>query len=226
MILALAAFTQLAAACAPMVHVDTLASVARAESRFDTNAIYDNTTHARHIVADARGASVIASRLVGLGHSVDLGLMQVNSANLRGLKLSVADAFVPCRNLAAGARVLREGFRAPGVGEDPQPALLRAISHYNTGDEARGFRNGYVARVQLAAEQVVPAIRVASGGAAGVGAPSAEAAPSLSEPPAWDVFARARAARKRRSVVPLSPGAAENEPVRLEPMIPGESGAR
>jgi len=175
-IVALASFVQLAAQCAPTVHVDTLAAVARAESRFETNAINDNSARRQYAPTD-RAASAIAVRLIALGHSVDLGLMQVNSANLRGLGLSVADAFDPCRSIAAGARVLRDGYRAPGAGVDAQPALLRALSRYNTGDVQRGFGNGYVARVQVAAEQVVPAIRTIGGGVAPLRPPSTEAEP-------------------------------------------------
>jgi len=224
-IVALASFVQLAAQCAPTVHVDTLAAVARAESRFETNAINDNSARRRYSPADRAAASAIAVRLIALGHSVDLGLMQVNSANLRGLGLSVADAFDPCRSIAAGARVLRDGYRAPGAGVDAQPALLRAISRYNTGDVQRGFGNGYVARVQVAAEQVVPAIRIVGGGSPSLAAPAMPAAPVVPQPPAWDVFARARAAKTRR-VAPLRPPLPEAEPVRLEPVIPVGSDAR
>ena len=225
MIVALASFVQLAAQCAPTVHVDTLAAVARAESRFETNAINDNSARRHYAPTDRAAASAIAVRLIALGHSVDLGLMQINSANLRGLGLSVADAFDPCRSITAGARVLRDGYRAPGVGIDAQPALLRAISHYNTGDVQRGFGNGYVARVQVAAEQVVPAIRIVGGGSPSLAAPAMPEAPIVTEPPAWDVFARARAARTKR-VAPLQPSSADAEPVRLEPVIPVGSGAR
>ena len=82
MIVALASFVQLAGQCAPSVHVDTLAAVARAESRFETNAINDNSARRHYAPPDRAAASAIAVRLIGLGHSVDLGLMQINSANL------------------------------------------------------------------------------------------------------------------------------------------------
>jgi soluble lytic murein transglycosylase-like protein len=38
--------------------------------------------------------------------TVDVGLAQVNSSNFGWLGLTMADALDPCRNLAAGARVL------------------------------------------------------------------------------------------------------------------------
>ena len=165
MILSLVLFTQLAASCGPTVHVDTLAAVASTESQFNTLAIGDNTGGRSYAPATLQEAIVTATALLQQGHSLDLGLMQINSANLRGLGLSVADTFDPCKSIAGGTRVLVEGYR-PAPGEDTQAALLRALSHYNTGSQGRGFANGYVTRVQASAEQIVPAIRL--GGTAGV----------------------------------------------------------
>ncbi|WP_446741254.1 transglycosylase SLT domain-containing protein [Sphingomonas sp. H160509] len=100
-----------------------------------------------------------ANALIARGHSLDLGVMQINTKNLRGLRMSVADAFDACKSMAGGSRVLVEGYR-PAGSEDSQVTLLRALSHYNTGNQQRGFTNGYVRRVQYAAQQVVPAIRL------------------------------------------------------------------
>ncbi len=74
--------------------------------------------------------------------------MQINSANLPRIGLSIGDAFDACRSVAAGARILRDGY---------QRALRVAFSDYNTGDSVRGFANGYVRRVE-AASQSLPAI--------------------------------------------------------------------
>lgn len=197
MMLSLALFTQLAASCAPSVHVDTLAAIARTESGFNAHAIHDNTDGRRYLSATRDEAITIASDLVSVKrHSVDLGLMQVNSANLASLGLSLAQAFDPCLSLNAGARVLAAGYKPPPAGQDPQPALLQALSRYNTGHPARGFANGYVARVVASAEQVVPAIRLGVSQTSGP-AESAKTAstPVASPPPAWDVFGRARYAR-------------------------------
>ncbi len=227
MILSLAAFASLALACAPTVHPDTLAAVARTESGFNTLAIGDNTGRRSFRPATPEEAVAVATALLHEGRSIDLGLMQVNSANLSRLGMTVADAFDPCRSLAAGARVLRDGFR-PGAGEDPQPALLRALSHYNTGHPERGFANGYVRRVQSSAEQVVPALRLRSDPAAPVG----EAARPPAAPPAsWDVYGQAR---WRRSPPPAPtpmreaapPPGAPAGPVRLEATLRGAEAAR
>ena len=197
MILTLGAFAQLAAACGPTVHVDTLAAVARTESSFNTLAVGDNSAGRSYSPAGPQQAVVIATALLRQGHSIDLGLMQVNSKNLRGLGMSVAEAFDACKSLAAGARILVEGYRSPGVGVDPQPAIMRALSHYNTGNPVRGFANGYVRRVQVSAQQIVPAIRVGGtvqpvaigpeGGSEREGPP-----PQPPAPPTWDVYGTAR----------------------------------
>lgn len=214
MILSAAVFVQLAASCAPSVHVDTLASVARTESRLNTLAIGDNTTHRAYAPATAEEAIATATALLNQGHSIDLGLMQINSANLRGLGLSVADTFDACKSMAGGARVLVAGYR-PSVGEDTQPALLRALSRYNTGNDRRGFANGYVQRVQFAAQQIVPAIRL--GGSAVVAGPEGgeavvAAPPPPPAPPSWDVFGQARY-RQKIGTVPAAPAPAAPAPV-------------
>ncbi|WP_076728698.1 lytic transglycosylase domain-containing protein [Methylobacterium radiotolerans] len=209
MILTLAAFAQLAAACGPSVHVSTLAAVAKAESKFNTLAIGDNSSGRSYRPATSEEAEALAASLIREGHSIDLGLMQVNSKNLRGLGLSIADAFDACKSIAAGARVLVDGYHAPGDGSDPQPALLRALSHYNTGSPVRGFTNGYVRRVQYAAQQVVPAIRVDASAAAPLGQEGGSgqvaSPPPPPAPPSWDVFATARYRRDHAEVATLAP---------------------
>lgn len=220
MILPLALFAQLAATCGSMVHVDTLAAVARTESRFNPLAMGDNTTGRSHAPATVAEAVATATALLARGHSVDLGLMQVNSATLASLGLTVADAFDPCRSIAAGARVLADGYRR-GPHEDAQRALVRALSRYNTGSPVRGVANGYVAKVQASAAKVVPAIRVDSARNRDPVLPRAKPPPEATspEPPLWDVYARARLARTREAAV-LRPSAVHDAPSPRPPVRP------
>lgn len=203
MTLSLALFAQLAAACGPWVHTDTLAAVARAESAFNPLAIADNTSGRAHAPATRRAAEALARDLLREGHSLDLGLMQLNSTTLARLGLGVAAAFEPCRNIAAGAQVLAAGFD-PRNGEDAQQALVRALSRYNTGTPSHGVANGYVARVRAAAT-LVPAIRL-EGTARPDPDPPAALPPAAGppDPPAWDVYAQARRARARSHPLPAS----------------------
>jgi type IV secretion system protein VirB1 len=212
-ILDLAVFAALAATCAPSVAPETLAAVARAESGFNAHAINLNGAGGgTQPVGSREEAIALATELVVVRRrSVDLGLMQVNSANLGRLGLSIADAFDPCRSMEAGARVLAEGYAAAARSEaDPQRALRVALSRYNTGHPERGFANGYVGRIEASAERVVPALRLR--GEASVNptppAPSpgtaSPATPAPPGPPVWDVFGQARQARQHvyPSVVP------------------------
>lgn len=172
----------LAAQCAPAVAPETLLSVVQVESRFDPLAIGVNGKPRIAVsAASHQEAAAKASALIAAGRSVDLGLAQINSKNLGWLGLSVAAAFDPCRNLAAGARVLQAGYED---GADAQPALRRALSRYNTGDARRGFANGYVAKVERAAAEVVPAIQTAP-------AKMQELAEPAPPAPTWDVFGQA-----------------------------------
>ncbi len=161
MILELATVVGLAQQCAPSVAVETLVSVVHTESHFNPYAIGVN---AKGVAApnpgDRASAAAVARSLIARGYNIDLGLGQINSANLRWLGLSVEDAFDPCRNLAAAARVLASNYLSV-VRSSPstEVAIATAMSMYNTGSRSRGFGNGYVGRVYASSSVVVPAIR-------------------------------------------------------------------
>lgn len=129
MLLSLAALTALLSTCAPDVAAKDLAAVAQTESRLDPLAVHDNTTKQSHSPADKDAAVELARQLLRAGHSVDLGLMQINDKNLGWVGLTLEASFEPCDSIRAGAQV------------------LTAFSRYNTGTATRGFSNGYVARV-------------------------------------------------------------------------------
>lgn len=139
----------LIAACAPAIHPTTAASLVQAESRGNPLAIGINGgARLSSPPATAAQAAAVAKTLIAAGLSVDLGLAQINSRNLAKLGLSVEDAFVPCRNLAAMQTVLQENYaRAAAKHGEGQRALQAALSTYNAGDPVRGLRNGYVAAV-------------------------------------------------------------------------------
>ena len=135
-------------ACAPNVAPVTLEAVIRVESGGDKLALHVNGLR----VQPARGrntkeVAATAESLIRRGDSVDLGLMQVNSGNLAVFGVTVTDVLDPCTNIRIGAAILTADYaaaaRARGEG---QPALLAALSAYNSGDFVRGFANGYVAR--------------------------------------------------------------------------------
>ena len=112
--------------CAPSVDPHMIVAIGQHESGLDPLTIHDNTTG---LVLHGAGAASAAPQLIAAGHSVDLGLMQVNSMNLGLLGLSVSDAFTACRSVEAAAK------------------LLALFSRYNTGSPQRGIANGYAAKV-------------------------------------------------------------------------------
>ncbi|MUZ66238.1 type IV secretion system lytic transglycosylase VirB1 (plasmid) [Rhizobium rhizogenes] len=149
-------FSQLARECAPSVAPSTLAAIAKVESRSDPLVLHDNTTgETLHWTDQADARRSVEDRLVA-GHSIDVGLMQVNSSNFAMLGLTSSNAFEPCASLSAAARLLVRHFTGGNTAQEEQLALRRAISAYNTGNLKRGFTNGYVRRVELAAQQLVP----------------------------------------------------------------------
>ena len=100
----------LALACAPRVAPDVLLSVAYAESRWHTLAVHDNVTGEAFELEREQEAEQIASRLIAEGHNPDLGLPQINAANLSRTGLMIATAFDPCASMHAGAQVLLKAY--------------------------------------------------------------------------------------------------------------------
>lgn len=140
-------------ACAPLVSPITMSAIVAQESGGAPWVIHDNADGRVYRLGSKRAAALEATGLISAGHSVDLGLAQVNSANLGSLGYSVEQILDPCTNLAASAKILTDGYRKTGT-------LPAALSMYNTGrpDSARG--RGYTQAVyrKAGAELVVPAI--------------------------------------------------------------------
>lgn len=88
-------------------------------------------------------AVTVAKSLIANGKNIDMGLAQINSANLRRLNLSVEQVLEPCNNLKAMQYILSSCYASAsdsGIGAKIQ----RAFSCYNTGNHRKGFSNGYV----------------------------------------------------------------------------------
>jgi len=184
-----AAFLALALQCAPHVAPDTMLAVARHESGLQPWSVHDNKTGKTIAGASEDEAIATAQQLIAAGHSVDMGLMQVNSANLPGLGVSVRAVFKPCANMAAGAAVLTAAYRAASARTRSIDEALRiALSLYNTGTPSAGFGNGYVGQVEDKASTylVPPLTRVGPGRdrAAAPPAPAAQTIKSQSSSPA------------------------------------------
>jgi type IV secretion system protein VirB1 len=148
-------FSALVEQCAPSVHPATMAAIARVESGRNPLAIGINgPVRITRQPLTKQEAVDTANQLLQMSVSIDLGLAQINSANLKPLGLTVEQAFEPCANLRAAETVLRWCYdtaaRRLGVG---QPALQAALSCFNTGGPARGLTNGYVQGIYRAAKE-------------------------------------------------------------------------
>jgi type IV secretion system protein VirB1 len=209
MILSAAAILTLAAQCSANIAPQTLAAIVQTESHGNPLALNVNKSRQPMPQVSAANAAATAKRYVAAGYSVDLGLGQINSRNMKILGLTWETVFDPCTTVAALGRVLTKNFEAVRDGKHPQTALRIAISMYNTGSQSRGFHNGYVNKVVASArirgDALSRATELAQSAAdtpadrrsivdenSSVGEPvAAQVAP----PPAWNLFERAAYAR-------------------------------
>lgn len=146
----------LLARCAPTVHPETMAAVVSAESRGHQFAIADAGpvklpwSQRKALVRSFYPRTTIeavkaAETLIANGHTVSLGVAQVNDRNLARLGVSIKDMFDPCTNVAAGGKILTDFYtRAVKKFGNGPSALHAALSAYNSGDWVRGAKDGYV----------------------------------------------------------------------------------
>lgn len=195
-------FTRLAKHCAPQVAPLTLAALAKTESKFEPLTIFDNTARRSYRYSVQRDAIKSAEELITRRHSIDIGLMQINSANIRRLGMTLRTAFDPCRSISGAASILSRNYNSIRKSASPQAALLNAISMYNTGSSVKGFRNGYVKKVQAAATRLLPASEMSAAAVESSIAQGPDEPTNESPAYPWDVW--------RSSGRPTSPGKSES----------------
>lgn len=145
LIASLLILSSLAAQCGPSVAPSTTTAIIRTESGGHLYAISDNTTRRSHFPKSKKEAIQLASKLLSQGHSLDMGLMQINSCHIKTRNLSLDEIFEPCSNISIGTTILAEFYRANDNGEARDIVLFKAISAYNTGSAWRG--PGYINRI-------------------------------------------------------------------------------
>ena len=140
------ALAALISRCAPAVAPQTMIAIVRVESGGDPFAIGDNTTKRSYHLRNRANAEALADRLIAAGHSVDLGIAQIDVVNFAQLAVNPRALFDPCVNVRVGAEILSHDYtiarRRYGSG---QMALRHAIGMYNTGRLDKGA--SYVGRV-------------------------------------------------------------------------------
>jgi len=154
--------------CLPAVPLSTIGAIIRVESDGNPNTMQidfprvilkrwhlpEGTLRLKRQPATQREALEWLGYFERRGIFVDVGLMQVSTAEARRRGISVESLLDPCSNLRAGWQILDSAYQievkiyGPGQG-----ALQHAISRYNTGDTQRGIDSGYLARVMAALRQ-------------------------------------------------------------------------
>jgi type IV secretion system protein VirB1 len=154
--------------CLPAASLDTLSAIIRVESGGNPNAMQIDFPKAllkqwhlppgslrlkRQPVSQSEAVEWL-NYFERHGIFVDLGLMQVSTAEAKRRGLSSESLLEPCFNLRVGWQILQDAYQTEVMAYGPgQQALDHAISRYNTGDTQRGIDNGYLARVIAALKQ-------------------------------------------------------------------------
>jgi type IV secretion system protein VirB1 len=92
--------------CVPPSVAPVMVGIAQHESGLRDTAIHDNTTGRSYFPATSEEAITLSSTLMASGHSLDLGIAQINTANFGWLGLTITTAFDACRSFKAGSAVL------------------------------------------------------------------------------------------------------------------------
>ena len=155
--------------CLPMAPLSTLSAIVRVESGSNANAMdidFPKSLLKRWRLPNGalrlkRQPATPEEALAWLRYfeqhaiSVDVGLMQVSTAEAERRGLAPESLLDPCNNLRAGWEILEEAYQTEVSTYGPgQTALQHALSRYNTGDTERGFDNGYVRRVLAAISEL------------------------------------------------------------------------
>lgn len=128
--------------CAMDMPASVMGHVVRVESAFNPYAI--GVVGGRLVRQPANLAEAVATarELERLGYNFSVGLAQVNRYNLASNGLgSYAEAFQACRNVQAGARILKECYGRAGGDWG------KSFSCYYSGNFQTGYDHGYVQKV-------------------------------------------------------------------------------
>ncbi len=109
------------------VPIELLLAITKVESDFQYYCINENG-HGASIWSKCYGdfgsAYMVAKHMYDRGDNIDVGLMQINSANIKDHGWSLASVLDPCTNVFYGAYLLRKNIDRYGFN-------WRAVWHYN-----------------------------------------------------------------------------------------------
>ena len=135
--------------CAPPEHATMMQKIIVAESGGNSLAIHDNRSGKSYFPNNLSEALAIAQRLMAdKNASIDLGLAQINSKNLKRFNASLEDAFDPCSSVKMGSVIFAEALQnAKSAGLTGDAAIRAALSQYNTGRLNSSIGAAYASRV-------------------------------------------------------------------------------
>lgn len=142
------AVINLAKQCSPTVAPTTMLTLVKTESGRNPLAIGLNGARLLAQPKDETQAIAWIRYLDKNNYNFDVGLGQVNIKNIRKYKLQPEQLLNPCLNLKISGEILTKNYMVAKKNTiDPQYALRKALSMYNTGNQQSGFNNGYVGRI-------------------------------------------------------------------------------
>lgn len=132
--------------CAPEIATSTMVAIIKTESK--TNPLAININHGYKLKYQPRNINE-AKRWVNYleknQYNFDVGIAQVNIANIKKFGYKATDALNVCINLKIASKILQNNYmKALSVSKTKPEALKKAISAYNTGNFYSGMYNGYV----------------------------------------------------------------------------------
>src|SRR5271169_37136 len=153
--------SRLESTCLPTAPLTTLRAVIQVEASGNPNAMQidfpktllkrwnlaEGTLRLKRQPASQREALDWLAYFQSYDIFVDLGLMQVSTAEAKRRGISPESLLEPCTNLRVGWQILEDAYQIEKKTYGPgQEALEHAVSRYNTGNSQRGITNGYLAR--------------------------------------------------------------------------------
>ncbi|EAH6403108.1 lytic transglycosylase [Campylobacter coli] len=140
----------------PNVETQIIQKIIQVESNNQQFAININKVGS-FILKNKKEAENLANNFIKGGYSVDIGLMQFNSNNLKSSTFShysVEDLLDTCKNIKAGSDIFYLAYEMTNKNLAKEDRINQALSIYNTGDLKKGFSNGYVAKYDSTAKKI------------------------------------------------------------------------
>ncbi|MBY5246582.1 lytic transglycosylase domain-containing protein [Klebsiella quasipneumoniae] len=139
MVLPASLLLTLFSSCGAGVPGDTLMSITGVESSGNPFVIANVTDGVSYYLASEEEAVAKARLLTKQGKNFSAGLMQVNSKNFPGYSLTPETVFNYCRNIKAGADILKKCYARTSKAADPASRLKASLSCYYSGNFTRGL---------------------------------------------------------------------------------------